>query len=258
MNFKDMYERLPLAEMAYAHFNALRTAAHESEPGIRRNTADAFEILVDPGRPTSTYYNRAVSRSAAASLSDASVRKLPAGIAGLELTPAQLNPEIATLLLELGFAPAYQLCYLGVIPGGGMPAGRQVLRLEPSEIDFFFDLLQLEGVDFPPDKRARKRGYYCTQQFQTFVVKAADGKVCGWATMFVAGQVAFFGNSFTLPQYRNSGAHGALLAARLNAAAELGLEAAYTDVAHGSQSHTNCERAGFRTLSINTIWARRA
>lgn len=56
----------------------------------------------------------------------------------------------------------------------------------------------------------------------------------------------------------NLGVHGALLAARLNAAAGMGLEVAYTDVEHGSQSHYNCERAGFRTLTINTIWERQA
>ena len=257
MNLKEMYARLPRAEMAYAHFNALRTAAHEHCTGIRRNTAEAFEYLIDPGRPANAYYNRAISRSAGL-LSEASVRKLPAGIAGLELTPAQLSPEIAALLLELGLALAYQLCYLGVIPNGGLSVGRQVLRLDSSQADFFFDLLQLEGVDFPPDKRARKRRYYCTEQFQTFVAKAADGAVCGWATMFVDGKVAFFGNSFTLPQYRKSGGHSALLAARLNAAADLRLEVAYTDVAHDSQSHYNCERAGFRIVTINTIWARRA
>jgi len=257
MNLTQMYAQLPRAEMAFAHFNTLRTAAHESDPGIRRNSAEAFEYLVDPSRPTSAYYNRAISRCAGP-LSVSDLRKLPSGIAGLELTPVQLTREIAALLLELGFAPAYQLCYLGVFPKNAISVGRQVLRLDSSQVDFFFDLLQLEGVDFPPDKRARKRGYYCTEEFQSFVAKAADGTVRGWATMFVDGNVAYFGNAFTLPQHRNSGAHSALLAARLNAAVDLGLEAAYTDVAHGSQSHCNCERAGFRTLTINTIWARRA
>jgi hypothetical protein len=257
MDLKEMYRRLPLAELAFAHFNARRTAAHEHESGIRRSSAEAFEYLVDPGRPTSPYYNRAISQSAG-SLSVPALRKLPPGIAALELTPEQLTSEIAALLLELGFAPAYQLCYLGIIPNGGVSVGGQVLRLEPSQVDFFFDLLQRQGVEFPPDKRVRKRGYYCTEQFQSFVAKAADGTVCSWATMFVDGNVAYFGNAFTLPRYRRSGAHGALIAARLNAAAEQGLEAAYTDVGHGSQSHFNCERAGFRTLSVNTIWTRRA
>jgi len=257
MNRTEMYQRLLPAEIAYAHFNALRTTEHGHCPGIRRDTTEAFEYLLDPSRPTSLYYNRAIGR-AAESLSDAALRSLPPGIVGLELTPTQLTSAVAAQLLELGFMPAYQLCYLGASPKSGIAVEREVVRLDSSQIDFFFDLLQLEGVDFPPDKRARKRSYYCTEQFQTYVVKAADRTVCGWSTMFVHGKVAFFGNSFTLPKFRQSGAHSALVAARLNAAAKLGLEAAYTDVVHGSQSHYNCERAGFRTLTVNTVWAKRA
>lgn len=250
-----MYQRLMPAEMAFAYFNALRTAAHEHDTGIRWGATESFEYLVDPARPKSAYYNRAIGRSAE-SLSDACLRSLPSAIVGVEVTPAQLTPESAARLLELGFTPAYQLRYLGAIPRGGMPVEREVNRLDSSRTDFFFDLLQLEGVDFPPERRARKRGYYCTEQFQTFVAKAAEGTVCGWSTMFVNGGTAYFGNSFTLPQFRRSGAHRALLAARLNAAAELGLDVAYTDVEHGSQSHHNCEQAGFRPLTVNTIWGK--
>jgi Acetyltransferase (GNAT) family len=257
MNRKEVYDRLLPAEIAYAHFNALRTTEHGHLPDIRRDTTEAFEYLLDPGRPTSLYYNRAIGR-AAASLSGAALRSLPSGIVGLELTPTQLTAEVAAQLLELGFTPAYQLCYLGASPKSGISVEREVVRLDSSQADFFLDLLQLEGVDFPPDKRARKRSYYCTEQFQTYVVKAADGTVCGWSTMFVNGKVAYFGNSFTLPQFRQSGAHSALVAARLRAAAELGLEVAYTDVGHGSHSHYNCERRGFRMLTVNTIWAKRA
>src|SRR5476649_825100 len=101
-----MYQRLIPAEMAYAHFNALRTAAHEHQWGIRRDTTEAFEYLVDPARPNSTYYNRAIGRSAE-SLSDSALRHLPSGIVGLEVTPAQLNSGVAAHLLELGFTPAY-------------------------------------------------------------------------------------------------------------------------------------------------------
>jgi hypothetical protein len=64
------------------------------------------------------------------------------------------------------------------------------------------------------------------------------------------------GNAYTRPDQRGQGAHAALLAARLNAAALAGASAIYTDVEHGSQSHFNGERAGLRTLSINTIWTR--
>ena len=76
--------------------------------------------------------------------------------------------------------------------------------------------------------------------------------------MFGHGDAAFLGNAFTFPQFRTTGAHGSLLAARLNAAARVGLTMAFTDVEHRSQSYENCERAGFQILAINTIWKKSA
>jgi GNAT superfamily N-acetyltransferase len=131
-----------------------------------------------------------------------------------------------------------------------------VQHLAPSDVDLFFDLLQEEGVAFPAEKRAAKRGYYCTAQFRAFIVRDERHRVCGWTMMFVDGTTAFFGNSFTLPAYRRTGVHAALLVARLNEAAQLGLAAVFTDVEFGSHSHDNCERAGLRTLTVNTIWIR--
>ncbi|HYS12683.1 MAG TPA: hypothetical protein VEN28_05190 [Burkholderiaceae bacterium] len=255
MNLKEMDERLIRAEMALAHFNARRTSAVSGDAGIQRGLTDTFEYLLDPARPGSTYYNRAIASSGEAFAPQA-LRELPAGVVGIELNPAQLNPEISAALLELGFQPAYQLCYLGVVPADRHAVTREVQRLDAAQIDLFFDLLQLEGVEFPPEKRAHKRGYYCNNRFRAYVARDAEGSVCGWTTMHVEDKVAFFGNSFTLPQFRRSGAHSALLRARLNDAAGLGLEVAYTDVEFRSQSHYNCERAGFRALTINTIWSR--
>lgn len=131
-----------------------------------------------------------------------------------------------------------------------------VERLGENEVDRFIDLLQQQGVDFPPEKRARKRPLYCTDRFRCYVAHDDTGTACGWTTMHVEGGAAFFGNSFTLPQFRRRGMHGAVLAARLNDAADLGLAAAYTDVEFGSQSHHNCERAGMHILTINTVWSR--
>ena len=68
----------------------------------------------------------------------------------------------------------------------------------------------------------------------------------------------FFGNAYTLPEFRGTGVHTALLIARLNAAFELGVAVVYTDVEHQSPSHSHCERAGFRPLTITTIWAKPA
>jgi len=253
-NLHDMRERLVGAEMRFAYFNAQRTTPGAGE-GIRHRTNESFEILLDPARPMSPYYNRAAVRPGVG-VNPEALDSLPSEVTAIETTPAHVDAAVAARLIERGFAPAYQLCYLGTAPVGDLPVRRRVQRLDETQVDLFFDLLKSEGVEFPPQKRAAKRGYYCTPQFRAFIVRDDEHNVCGWTTLFVDDAVGFFGNSFTLPQYRRAGVHAALLAARLNEAAELGLEVAYTDVEFGSQSHDNCERAGFRTLTVNTIWAR--
>ena len=256
MNARELFEGLMQAELTLAHFNAMRTTPAESDVAIQRITTESFEYLLEPARPTSTYYNRAVARSSESFAAEA-LSTLRDDVAGIEVLPNQLDAGAAERLVARGFVPAYQLCYLGAVVGARLPVERDVVRLLPSQTDLFFDLLQLEGVDFPAARRAVKRRYYCTDQFQAYVARDADGSPCGWTTMHVDGSTAFFGNSFTLPRHRQLGVHSALLAARLNAAAESGVRVAYTDVEHGSQSHYNCERAGFRTLAVNTVWARR-
>jgi hypothetical protein len=251
MDLKQLSLRLPRAELAFAHFNAHRTA---SEAGlIERGATATFEYLSDSARPESTYYNRAVGRSNEA-FPVAALGELPAGIVALELTPEQSSQDASEELLRLGFRPVMQLCYLGTVPDRRRNASRRVERLDASQADFFLDLLEQQGVEFPPEKRAHKRGFYCTDRFRAYVARDASGTPCAWTTMFVENGVAFFGNSFTLPQWRRTGAHLSLLDARLDDAAELGLEVAYTDVEHRSQSFYNCVRAGFATLTINTIW----
>jgi GNAT superfamily N-acetyltransferase len=250
-----MLARLVPAEMAVAHFNAQRTSAIEPQPAIQRGSTADFEMLLDPSRPSSSYYNRAVALTSRA-VTEASLQSLPAGIVGLELGPALLTPEVGVLLQALDFAPAYQLCYLGLVPAVDNTVYANVLRLQEHQRDEFLNLLQLSGVDFPPDRRASKQHHYCTEQFQAFVAKAADGAPCGWATLFMQGDTGFLGNAFTLPGHRRSGVHQAMLGARLQAAAQAGAAVVFTDVEHGSQSHLNCERAGFRTLTVTTIWER--
>ncbi|MEO5700577.1 MAG: hypothetical protein ABIS17_13335 [Casimicrobiaceae bacterium] len=255
MNARDLHARLSRAELDYALFNALRTARDAGRGGIQRGTAGMFEYLLDPQRHTSLYYNRAVCHDPGP-LSADTLAALPDAIAAVELAPVQATEGLAEALWSRGFRPAYQLCYLGRVPGVDGAASVAVERLDPADVDAFFDLLKVEGIDFPPEKRARKRTYYGTAQFQIFVARTAEGVPCGWTTMFVGDGNAFFGNSFTVPEHRHAGIHAALLAARLEAAAAARIDVAYTDVEHRSQSHYNCERSGFRVLTINTIWGR--
>lgn len=255
MNLRTALEQLPEAELTLAHFNAMRTTPALGAADIFRGRTQAFAYLVDVSRPGNSYYNRAVTRTSDA-LSAPALAELPRAIAAIETKPGDLNPGSCALLLESGFVPSHQICYLGSLPSGVQPLGREVVRLQASQADEFLDLLELEGIEFPPAKRDAKRKFYCTEQFQAFVARTPDGTACGWSTLFAGDCYTFFGNSYTRPEFRRSGTHRALLAARLNAASVLGARVAYTDVLHQSQSHFNCERAGFRTLTVNTVWVR--
>jgi GNAT superfamily N-acetyltransferase len=254
-HFQTALERLSAAEMDFAHFNAQRTSTTLDGAGIVRGSTPQFAFVLDAGRPTSSYYNRAVGRAGEVITTQA-LAELPAGIVAIETVPSALTPESTKLLLAHGFVPHCQLCYLACAPAGGPQRTLHVERLGLAEVDVFFDLLGCEGIEFTSERRAAKRGYYCTDRFQAYVARDAKGTAYGWATMFVGEEFVFFGNAYTLPAFRRFGAHRALLAARLAAAEELGVSVAYADVEHQSQSHSNCEQVGFHTLSVNTIWVR--
>lgn len=248
-------DRLARAELAFAAFNAHRTSAGPSS-GIDMREAGPWLQVCDPHRPQHPYYNRALAAQVGA-LTPEALESLPAAVSAIELRPAELAPALADALLVRGFRPRGTLCYLGATasrPAG--PRRHAVERLAPNQADLFLDALESAGTPFPAERRAAKRSFYCTERFQAFVARGAQGEIAGWATMFVHQGVAFLGNAFVPPQERRHGVHAALLAARLEAAADAGIDEVFTDVEHGSQSHANCERAGLRMLTVNTIWQR--
>jgi GNAT superfamily N-acetyltransferase len=257
MNRRAMVDRLAEAELDSARFNARRTTTARDETVIRRITDDDFHRIADPTHPGSAYYNRAVCRRREA-LTEARLGSLPDTVMAVEVPPELLDPGTAAVLLKLGFQPSESRCYLTAsahVAASAKPAA----TIDPwphERADDFMDLLAIEGVEFTPETRERKRPFYCTDEFMTFVSTNADGVACAWATMYRTGSTAFLANAFTRPEFRRQGHQTALLHARLHHAAALGLGDVFTDVEHGSQSHMNTDRVGFRTATITTIWAR--
>lgn len=142
---------------------------------------------------------------------------------------------------------------------GGSPHWRWLADASrPASAYYSRAIARHAGTPFPPARRAAKQRYYCSDAFQFFIATEPTGAVLGWSTLFLDGGTAFLGNAFTRPQARGRGVHAALLAARLNAAAQAGGERVFTDVEHGSQSQANCERLGLRTVTLNTLWLRQA
>lgn len=257
MPHATLLDTLAAAELALAHFNAHRTSAAEGA-AIDLGGSPHWRWLADASRPASAYYSRAIARHAGQLPAEA-LAELPTALAAVELRPSEFRPDLAAALQAAGFRPEGALCYLaGRPPLERLLPAHPVRRLTASETPLCFDLLESAGTPFPPARRAAKQHYYCSDAFQFFIATEPAGAVLGWSTLFLDGGTAFLGNAFTRPQARGRGVHAALLAARLNAAAQAGVERVFTDVEHGSQSQANCERLGLRTVTLNTLWLRQA
>lgn len=255
MSHHALLDRLAVAELEFAQFNAFRTSSAPTA-SICMGSTKALLHLTDSSRPQSAYYNRAIAKEVGA-LSMEALQELTAGVIALEVRPNEVRLETANRLHALGFRPSDALCYLHAAPSRvPLEVKLHVTRLQAAQKDLFFDLLESAGTAFPSERRVDKAAFYCTDEFQAFVAKNAQGNILGWSTMFIRDEFAYLGNSFTRPEHRRQGAQSALLAARLNAAAGAGVEHVFTDVEHGSQSQRNCERLGLRTVTINTIWVR--
>jgi len=93
----------------------------------------------------------------------------------------------------------------------------------------------------------RSRGITC-------FVAELDDMVIATAALAVHDGVALFAGASTIPAWRNRGAQGALLRARLAYARETGCDLAMMCAAPGSTSQANAERLGFRIAYTRIKW----
>lgn len=90
----------------------------------------------------------------------------------------------------------------------------------------------------------------------TQVLARSGGTAVATAALFVEGEHAWLGSATTVPAARRSGAHRALVAARLALAAEQGARTVSVKCAAGSPSHRNLLRAGFEPSHQVVQWRR--
>lgn len=243
------------AEIHYAYFNAQRTSVNAPDHSISKLNFDGVSVVCDSNRGQSEYYNRAVVHPDVTSVADV-LPYIPTSVQAIEMLFPQQTKENFSCLLHSGYIPATSLCYLAAKPHHTGSSKYHVEEFRPDQRGVFFNLLEQSGASFPQEKRNATQHFYCTEEFRCFVAFDTDNRPVGWATMFIEGETAFFANAFTLPEYRGNGIHSALLATRMNLANKLRLNHVFTDVEPASQSHRNCERCGFRLLSVNNVWKR--
>jgi GNAT superfamily N-acetyltransferase len=94
---------------------------------------------------------------------------------------------------------------------------------------------------------ARCEGAYC-------FIAELDGTPIAAGIVAIQNGVAVLGGASTIPAARRQGAQAALLQARLEYAAELGVDLAMLVAAPGSSSQRNAERKGFRPAYVRSKW----
>jgi GNAT superfamily N-acetyltransferase len=87
-----------------------------------------------------------------------------------------------------------------------------------------------------------------------FLLALQDGRPAGIGMMYRAGTSALLCAGATLPSHSGQGCHEALLAARIRLAHELGCTSVHAWAFAGSQSQTNMESVGLRTVSTTRAW----
>jgi GNAT superfamily N-acetyltransferase len=119
--------------------------------------------------------------------------------------------------------------------------------------NFIKEIERAIGTAINPEIASAKAHYYCTEQFRCYVALRAN-EVVGIATLFIAGDKAWFANAFTHREHRGRGVQSALLQSRVNDCVELGVKHAFTDVESDSASERNVRRFGFDCIAAASVW----
>jgi GNAT superfamily N-acetyltransferase len=88
----------------------------------------------------------------------------------------------------------------------------------------------------------------------SFLMALKDGKPAGIGMLYKQGDAAVLCAGATLPEHRENGCHAALLAARIQLAADLGCQRLFSWAAAGGQSQANMQRAGLQTAGVTHAW----
>lgn len=83
-----------------------------------------------------------------------------------------------------------------------------------------------------------------------------DGAPAAAAVLRIHGRLGYLASAATVPRFRRRGCQSALLARRIEDAAEIGCDLVCSQAAFGSTSHHNLERAGLRLAYTKAIWRR--
>jgi len=178
-----------------------------------------------------------------------------------ELMPGRLNASLGSRLHRLGFCQTgFSAALYGVPPPKGqlaMDASLAVREVTPGEVDLFLDMYQ-DGFGLPrldaKDKRTVREWLDRARPDVSLYLARADRMPAGVGILFVKDEIGLLADAATLPDFRGSGCHEALIRHRITEAARRGCELLTSFVEFGSASHRNLGRAGLRVAYTKALW----
>jgi GNAT superfamily N-acetyltransferase len=169
------------------------------------------------------------------------------------LAPDVEPPDLGTLLESRGFVPDYawtKFCR-DVDPPDPVETEFSVVPIGPEHARDFGRIVAA-GYALPEFTGRWLSAVFARPRWTCFLAFAGD-KPVATGTLFVCRGVGWLSFAATLPEYRRRGAQSALLATRIDAAAQLGCRVVVTETGaleegRPADSYRNIIRAGFKQL----------
>ena len=259
---RGLIERITAAcaEGAAAHARALAT----QDPTWGTEVfalAGGFAVLCGPG----LYVNRAIGIGLGGctvspdDLAELERRSAAVGVpASIDVVPTN-DSRLLALAAERGYALARMLTFHArpVRPGDrelASPDPAIVVRRVGGDLLGTWQEVCAVGFDVGDGIGRRASDAFGTAAAAVdggalvLAVSADDDRPLGCANMHIVGGVAILGGMSTLPAERRRGVQAALIAHRLEMAADAGCDLAVSSTAPANASERNVTRAGFRPL----------
>ena len=240
--FRDMYDAVPPGPAGALGVGTLEIGG-----------ALCMAVTALPGART---FNRVAGLGVAAAVEDSHLDAIGAFYTSLRtgyvisLAPGEGREALERRLVGRGYEPDYAWMKFAR-PVGELPEVRTDLRVEAvgAERGADFGRVVAAGFGLPPAvgewcaALPGRPGWHC------FVAYDGD-EPAGSGALFVDGTTGWLGMGATAPDHRRKGAQGAILAARIAAAAEAGCDVVSTETGaveedRPSNSYRNILRSGF-------------
>jgi GNAT superfamily N-acetyltransferase len=258
-NLLEQVCKIEEIELALTIFNSKR-ALSQIDKSLELKKIGMCNLLIDSNSPNSIYYNRIKGFGVKDinKIEDILGCYYEKGLTPcFDMTPNNINEEVAVELSKRGFINSEQLVFLQSASqvDKDLKHNIRIVKVTEESAREFVNIVVStnNGVDISEEVIERKKHYFYRLDFHNYIVYIGE-KVAGIGSLFTRGNEGYIANDYTFPEFRGKGVQTALLTQRIREAKEMGIINLYTDVEFGSISHNNMEKLGFKTIFINSFW----